>query len=89
MRGSVEQVGDEANITAGLRDRGESGCEQTSCILLRSPLHVCMGQQQATAFSLSTGDRVVFTSCSTEHSHSALSCKMAAEFDAFLSSDKR
>ncbi|POI25834.1 hypothetical protein CIB84_010417, partial [Bambusicola thoracicus] len=33
-------------------------------------------------------DHVVFTSCSTEHSHSALSCKMAAEFDAFLSSDQ-
>lgn len=35
------------------------------------------------------GDHVVFTNCSTEHSHSALSCKMAAEFDAFLSSDQR
>lgn len=34
------------------------------------------------------GDHVVFTNCSTEHSHSALSCKMAAEFDAFLSSDQ-
>ncbi|XP_031455982.1 beta-1,3-N-acetylglucosaminyltransferase manic fringe isoform X2 [Phasianus colchicus] len=35
------------------------------------------------------GDHVVFTNCSTEHSHSALSCKMSAEFDAFLSSNKR
>ncbi|XP_021241318.1 beta-1,3-N-acetylglucosaminyltransferase manic fringe [Numida meleagris] len=32
------------------------------------------------------GGHVVFTNCSTEHSHSALSCKMAAEFDAFLAS---
>lgn len=34
------------------------------------------------------GGHVVFTNCSTEHSHSALSCKMAAEFDAFLLSDQ-
>uniref|UniRef100_A0A8C8S7Z4 O-fucosylpeptide 3-beta-N-acetylglucosaminyltransferase n=1 Tax=Pelusios castaneus TaxID=367368 RepID=A0A8C8S7Z4_9SAUR len=32
------------------------------------------------------GDHVVFTNCSAEHSHLALSCKMAAEFDAFLAS---
>ncbi|XP_015261452.1 PREDICTED: beta-1,3-N-acetylglucosaminyltransferase manic fringe [Gekko japonicus] len=32
------------------------------------------------------GDHVVFTNCSSEHSHPALSCKMAAEFDAFLAS---
>uniref|UniRef100_A0A8C3T9T4 MFNG O-fucosylpeptide 3-beta-N-acetylglucosaminyltransferase n=1 Tax=Chelydra serpentina TaxID=8475 RepID=A0A8C3T9T4_CHESE len=32
------------------------------------------------------GDHVVFTNCSAEHSHPALSCKMAAEFDAFLAS---
>ncbi|NXU85100.1 MFNG acetylglucosaminyltransferase, partial [Xiphorhynchus elegans] len=30
------------------------------------------------------GDHVIFTNCSAEHSHLALSCKMAAEFDAFL-----
>uniref|UniRef100_A0A8D2DIQ2 MFNG O-fucosylpeptide 3-beta-N-acetylglucosaminyltransferase n=1 Tax=Sciurus vulgaris TaxID=55149 RepID=A0A8D2DIQ2_SCIVU len=29
---------------------------------------------------------LVVTNCSTEHSHPALSCKMAAEFDAFLAS---
>lgn len=34
------------------------------------------------------GDHVVFTNCSTEHSHPALSCKMAAEFDAFLASGR-
>ncbi|XP_067145980.1 beta-1,3-N-acetylglucosaminyltransferase manic fringe [Apteryx mantelli] len=34
------------------------------------------------------GDHVVFTSCSAEHSHLALSCKMAAEFDAFLASSQ-
>ncbi|NWW86458.1 MFNG acetylglucosaminyltransferase, partial [Rhynochetos jubatus] len=32
------------------------------------------------------GDHAVFTNCSAEHSHPALSCKMAAEFDAFLAS---
>ncbi|NXU17665.1 MFNG acetylglucosaminyltransferase, partial [Pardalotus punctatus] len=30
------------------------------------------------------GGHVIFTNCSAEHSHLALSCKMAAEFDAFL-----
>ncbi|NXX53075.1 MFNG acetylglucosaminyltransferase, partial [Scopus umbretta] len=34
------------------------------------------------------GDHVVFTNCSAEHSHPALSCKMAAEFDAFLASGR-
>ncbi|KAH0616918.1 hypothetical protein JD844_028388 [Phrynosoma platyrhinos] len=33
-----------------------------------------------------TGDHVIFTNCSAEHSHPALSCKMAAELDAFLAS---
>uniref|UniRef100_A0ACB8FNH7 Uncharacterized protein n=2 Tax=Sphaerodactylus townsendi TaxID=933632 RepID=A0ACB8FNH7_9SAUR len=33
------------------------------------------------------GDHVVFTNCSAEHNHPALSCKMAAEFDAFLASE--
>ncbi|NXB80774.1 MFNG acetylglucosaminyltransferase, partial [Donacobius atricapilla] len=32
------------------------------------------------------GGHVTFTNCSAEHSHQALSCKMAAEFDAFLAS---
>ncbi|KAJ6658880.1 hypothetical protein lerEdw1_019516 [Lerista edwardsae] len=32
------------------------------------------------------GDHLVFTNCSAEYSHPALSCKMAAEFDAFLAS---
>ncbi|NXI53305.1 MFNG acetylglucosaminyltransferase, partial [Chloroceryle aenea] len=34
------------------------------------------------------GNHVVFTNCSAEHSHLALSCKMAAEFDAFLASGR-
>ncbi|NXE18487.1 MFNG acetylglucosaminyltransferase, partial [Ardeotis kori] len=34
------------------------------------------------------GDHVIFTNCSAEHSHLALSCKMAAEFDAFLDSGR-
>ncbi|NXT23839.1 MFNG acetylglucosaminyltransferase, partial [Syrrhaptes paradoxus] len=34
------------------------------------------------------GDHAVFTNCSAEHSHLALSCKMAAEFDAFLASGR-
>ncbi|XP_065486969.1 beta-1,3-N-acetylglucosaminyltransferase manic fringe [Caloenas nicobarica] len=32
------------------------------------------------------GDHAIFTNCSAEHSHPALSCKMATEFDAFLAS---
>ncbi|XP_029445915.1 beta-1,3-N-acetylglucosaminyltransferase manic fringe [Rhinatrema bivittatum] len=32
------------------------------------------------------GPHMVVTNCSAEHSHVALSCKMAAEFDAFLAS---
>uniref|UniRef100_A0A8C3NUH2 O-fucosylpeptide 3-beta-N-acetylglucosaminyltransferase n=1 Tax=Geospiza parvula TaxID=87175 RepID=A0A8C3NUH2_GEOPR len=32
------------------------------------------------------GGHVIFTNCSAEHSHLALSCKMAAEFDTFLAS---
>nr|XP_020643385.1 beta-1,3-N-acetylglucosaminyltransferase manic fringe [Pogona vitticeps] len=34
------------------------------------------------------GDHVIFTHCSAEYSHPALSCKMAAEFDAFLASGR-
>ncbi|NXL04116.1 MFNG acetylglucosaminyltransferase, partial [Mesembrinibis cayennensis] len=34
------------------------------------------------------GDHVVFTNCSAEHSHPALSCKMAVEFDTFLASGR-
>ncbi|XP_060632989.2 beta-1,3-N-acetylglucosaminyltransferase manic fringe [Anolis sagrei] len=32
------------------------------------------------------GDHVIVTNCSADHSHPALSCKMAAELDAFLAS---
>ncbi|XP_023574774.1 beta-1,3-N-acetylglucosaminyltransferase manic fringe isoform X2 [Octodon degus] len=35
------------------------------------------------------GSHLVVTNCSAEHSHLALSCKMAAEFDAFLASRLR
>ncbi|XP_066114924.1 beta-1,3-N-acetylglucosaminyltransferase manic fringe isoform X2 [Saccopteryx bilineata] len=35
------------------------------------------------------GPHLVVTNCSAEHSHPALSCKMAAEFDAFLTSGLR
>ncbi|KFZ58902.1 Beta-1,3-N-acetylglucosaminyltransferase manic fringe [Podiceps cristatus] len=34
------------------------------------------------------GDHAIFTNCSAEHSHLALSCKMAAEFNAFLASGR-
>ncbi|KFO95943.1 Beta-1,3-N-acetylglucosaminyltransferase manic fringe [Calypte anna] len=34
------------------------------------------------------GNHAIFTNCSAEHSHQALSCKMAAEFDAFLASGR-
>ncbi|XP_051898927.1 beta-1,3-N-acetylglucosaminyltransferase lunatic fringe-like [Pristis pectinata] len=33
-----------------------------------------------------TGHRVINTNCSSAHSHQALSCKMAAEFDVFVAS---
>ncbi|NWQ80117.1 MFNG acetylglucosaminyltransferase, partial [Columbina picui] len=32
------------------------------------------------------GNHAIFTNCSADHSHPALSCKMATEFDAFLAS---
>ncbi|XP_062057951.1 beta-1,3-N-acetylglucosaminyltransferase manic fringe [Lepus europaeus] len=35
------------------------------------------------------GSHLVVTNCSTEHSHPALSCKMAAELDAFVISGRR
>ncbi|XP_022374705.1 beta-1,3-N-acetylglucosaminyltransferase manic fringe isoform X4 [Enhydra lutris kenyoni] len=35
------------------------------------------------------GSHLVVTNCSAEHSHPALSCKMAAEFDTFLASRLR
>ncbi|XP_040449925.1 beta-1,3-N-acetylglucosaminyltransferase manic fringe isoform X1 [Falco naumanni] len=34
------------------------------------------------------GNHAIFTNCSAEHSHLALSCKMAAEFNAFMASDQ-
>lgn len=37
----------------------------------------------------SPGPHLVVTNCSAEHSHPALSCKMAAELDAFLASGLR
>ncbi|KAF1548406.1 Beta-1,3-N-acetylglucosaminyltransferase manic fringe, partial [Eudyptula albosignata] len=40
------------------------------------------------ALKRTMGDHAVFTNCSAEHSHLALSCKMAAEFDAFLASGR-
>ncbi|XP_015215048.2 beta-1,3-N-acetylglucosaminyltransferase manic fringe [Lepisosteus oculatus] len=35
------------------------------------------------------GYNAVITNCSSEHSRQALSCKMTAEYDAFMSSDKK
>ncbi|XP_076147499.1 beta-1,3-N-acetylglucosaminyltransferase manic fringe [Alosa pseudoharengus] len=37
----------------------------------------------------SKGYNLVLTNCPPEHSHQALSCKMAAEYDRFMASDKR
>ncbi|XP_051551008.1 beta-1,3-N-acetylglucosaminyltransferase manic fringe-like [Myxocyprinus asiaticus] len=37
----------------------------------------------------SEGFNMVVTDCSPEHSHQALSCKMAAEYDHFMASDKK
>ncbi|XP_078286603.1 beta-1,3-N-acetylglucosaminyltransferase lunatic fringe-like [Rhinoraja longicauda] len=39
--------------------------------------------------TIRTGHRVINTNCSSAHSHQALSCKMAAEFDVFLASRLR
>lgn len=39
--------------------------------------------------SVLTGFNVVVTDCSPEHSHQALSCKMAAEYHHFMASDKK
>ncbi|XP_017543784.1 beta-1,3-N-acetylglucosaminyltransferase manic fringe [Pygocentrus nattereri] len=36
----------------------------------------------------SRGFNIIVTACSPEHSHQALSCKMAAEYDHFMDSDK-
>ena len=36
-----------------------------------------------------TGGHLVVTPCPSDHSRQALSCKMQAEFDAFLDTDKR
>ncbi|KAI4890672.1 hypothetical protein NFI96_002020 [Prochilodus magdalenae] len=36
----------------------------------------------------SRGFNIIVTGCSPEHSHQALSCKMAAEYDHFMDSDK-
>ncbi|XP_031732912.1 beta-1,3-N-acetylglucosaminyltransferase manic fringe-like [Anarrhichthys ocellatus] len=37
----------------------------------------------------SNGYNVVVTSCQSDHSQQALSCKMSAEYDGFMASDKR
>ncbi|XP_031418177.1 beta-1,3-N-acetylglucosaminyltransferase manic fringe [Clupea harengus] len=37
----------------------------------------------------SKGHNLILTNCPPEHSHQALSCKMAAEYDHFMASDKR
>ncbi|KAG7491442.1 hypothetical protein MATL_G00003820 [Megalops atlanticus] len=36
----------------------------------------------------SKGYNIIVTNCSPEHSHQALSCKMSAEYDFFMASDK-
>ena len=39
--------------------------------------------------SAATGDHLVVTSCPSDHSRQALSCKMQAEFDTFINTRKR
>ena len=39
--------------------------------------------------SAATGDHLVVTSCPSDHSRQALSCKMQAEFDTFIKTRKR
>ncbi|KAM3624169.1 uncharacterized protein V6R79_020193 [Siganus canaliculatus] len=38
---------------------------------------------------LSSGHNMVVTGCQSDHSQQALSCKMSAEYDGFMASDKR
>ena len=45
--------------------------------------------QEDTETSALTGGHLVVTPCPSDHSRQALSCKMQAEFDAFLDTDKR
>lgn len=88
--GRGEQVGD-AHIMAGLDQVGERK------LGVSKPLPSCpevlsvamWASPEPQPFFFPSGDHVVFTNCSTEHSHPALSCKMAAEFDAFLASGRR
>ncbi|XP_058872240.1 beta-1,3-N-acetylglucosaminyltransferase manic fringe-like [Acipenser ruthenus] len=37
----------------------------------------------------SRGFHLIVTNCSSEHSHQALSCKMASEYEAFIASEKK
>ena len=39
--------------------------------------------------SILTNGHLIVTSCPSDHSRQALSCKMQAEFDTFLKSEKR
>ncbi|MGH0177035.1 UNVERIFIED_CONTAM: hypothetical protein FKN15_073894 [Acipenser sinensis] len=36
-----------------------------------------------------SGFHLIVTNCSSEHSHQALSCKMASEYEAFIASEKK
>uniref|UniRef100_A0A8D3C880 MFNG O-fucosylpeptide 3-beta-N-acetylglucosaminyltransferase n=1 Tax=Scophthalmus maximus TaxID=52904 RepID=A0A8D3C880_SCOMX len=49
----------------------------------------CTNQTRALSLALSLGYNVVVTGCQSDHSQQALSCKMSAEYDGFMASDKR
>ncbi|OWK58909.1 Beta-1,3-N-acetylglucosaminyltransferase manic fringe [Lonchura striata] len=61
------------------RRMGNDLSYDSTFLLYLQPLN-CPGLERG------SGGHVIFTNCSAEHSHLALSCKMAAEFDAFLAS---
>lgn len=44
---------------------------------------------KVTCSCICVGVNVLVTSCHSDHSQQALSCKMSAEYDSFIASDKR
>nr|KAF6496419.1 MFNG O-fucosylpeptide 3-beta-N-acetylglucosaminyltransferase [Rousettus aegyptiacus] len=62
---------------------------KTTRIFHRSRLELLLDTWVSRIREQVTRPHLVVTNCSAEHSHPALSCKMAAEFDAFLASGLR
>ncbi|EPY88378.1 beta-1,3-N-acetylglucosaminyltransferase manic fringe isoform 2 [Camelus ferus] len=62
---------------------------KTTRVFHRSRLELLLDTWVSRTREQVTRSHLVITNCSAEHSHPALSCKMAAEFDAFLASGLR